>query len=151
MKNKLILIGFAILLLIGSSIAYNMYVEWRIQQELRTKSIEFVIKWGNFKDETSDSYLNSIKSYLTAALFENYKESTDEIKKFSASYNLPNESRFEIGNDIIVNKDKEKYIISLTGRRTYVDVKEFDQTVFLTWEKNNKTYLISNIYVDKQE
>jgi hypothetical protein len=148
-KKKIIFIIvlsiIAAALIIGGLYYYNYLREKKDIELLKTKTTEFVNAWGNFKNEGSPEYLDSIKPYLTSDLYAEYQESAQELNGMASEEYLPTESTFKIKGDISVVKKDKNYEATVTGTRNYIDVRQYEETVTIIWEKKGNTLLIKSL------
>lgn len=148
-KRYIIIAVIVILAILGAAWYLGRAAEQRTQKELVTKSKEFVKKWGNFKDESSDEYLSSIKPYISGQLYNDYQESTQELKGSKAEGVKGAESYFIIKTDPEIKKVDKTYETTVRGQRSYAGEEKYDQVVTLTWQKQDNDYVITDLYTDK--
>lgn len=148
-KRYIFIVIILIIVVIGIVWYLSRVSELRTQKELVTNSREFVKKWGNFKDESSDEYLNSIKPYLSNQLFNDYQDSAAELKESKIEGVKAAESYFIIKTDPETKKVDKTYEALVKGQRSYAGEKKYDQTVTLIWQKQDDKYVITDLYTDK--
>lgn len=148
-KKRLVVSIIVLIILIGVGAFFYSLNEKKTKEAIVKDSIDLVTKWGNFKDESSDSYLNSIKPYLTDESYTDYADSAQELKDMNTDNKYePTQSIFTIEGEPQVKKVKTGYEVTITGKRNYVSVKSFNQTVSIFWQKVGGNYIVTNLYTD---
>ena len=163
MKNKkLVIIISALIVLAIAAVVYfttksqtlpevipeKNYTPEEIQ--LKDKSSEVISKWGNFDDNTTSDYLDSIKPYLSEDVFASEQEASVDQKSFNQQAGQVLKQKYIIKKVELVEHNQEDgdiltYKISATREISGVTSSS---TTFIKYEKINDEWKIISIESD---
>lgn len=163
MKNKKLLIIIGVILVIAIGIITYLSLrpkpqtdvipEARMTSEeiqIKNKINEVVNTWGNFDDNTSQSYLGSIKPYLTDEAFAAQQEVSESQKYFNDQAGTPLKQKYTIKDVELVEHNQEDgdiltYKISAT--REFADQAQ-DSITYVKYQKIDDEWKIISIDSD---
>lgn len=133
-KNKKILI-ITIVVVIILVLTYFLWPKPKQEQAtIKKQTDEVVLKWGNFQDNSSDDYINSLKPYFSVELFNQYKSDAVTQKAIAEKFGPAPEEKYEITSTKILGQRSDSYVVQING------VREFPQTSQKNDSKTIVTY-----------
>lgn len=144
-KNYLYLILAVIFLAIVIFLGLSFYFDVQNKKQLTERSKEFVQIWGNYQDEASTSYINSLKDYISVEIMSDYQNNAQTINYYYSEGYEPTKSILVEKTEPKIKKENKNYLVILTAQRELVDVKKFEQNITLRWQRIDGAYKIVEI------
>ncbi|KKQ95011.1 MAG: hypothetical protein UT66_C0026G0018 [candidate division CPR2 bacterium GW2011_GWC1_39_9] len=121
-KKYILPASIGIGLLVVSFFVYSTVMDYITTNKVKDAATTFVAKWGNFDDESSQKYLDSIKPLVTDVLYKDYLLNADALKKMQAEYGPPTGSEIKITNNTtsVVKNDDNSYTVKITIDRVLI-------------------------------
>jgi len=161
MNNKkilLIVVAIAIIIFIGYFIfapkKQNDVIPAREQTSeeisLKTEADEVINKWGNFSDNTTSDYLDSIKPYLSEEALALQREDAEAQKFFNDKQGKPMAQKYSVNKVELISRGEEDvplltYKISATRE---IDGNKSDSVTFVKYQKIDNEWKIISIESD---
>lgn len=146
MKNKKIII-IVLALLVCGLVAYFLINKQQINKnETQTSELieTAVSSWGNFTDESSQDYLDSVKPYYSEELYNQAVKDAEVLKRMSEKFGSGASSTFTITTTEVLNATANEVQYRITGERKKSD-EPYTQVVDITFKKINGEWKITAI------
>ncbi|MFH1854892.1 MAG: hypothetical protein ABH810_00545 [bacterium] len=163
MKNKKMVIFFAITIII--IIITLIYFALRPKSEppvipekdltseeigVKSQADTFTNTWGNFTDNASQGYLESIKPFLSETAYEEQAEVAESQKYFNEQSGEPLAQKYTIKKVELIERsteDSEVLTYKITAVREFADQTQ-DSTTYIKYQKIEGNWKIISIESD---
>lgn len=161
MKNKKIIIIIVILAIVALAVYLifkpreksSVIPQEKMTQEekqLETNTQEMTQKWGNFNDNTSNEYLDSLKPYMSDDLFSQYQDFAEAQSKFNDQAGKKLEQKYTINKTELVEhnfEDGESLVYKISATRE-IDGQQSASITYISYQKIDGEWKIIAIESD---